>query len=85
MIGTPADLFLKHGTLITGTWNIVGILDAMPDDENVGSAGKAEGLGLVNGVLGGVLNALAPMAREFGRPHGAYGITPLVIYRMTRR
>jgi hypothetical protein len=30
MVGSVADLSLKHGTNIPGTWHLLGILDALP-------------------------------------------------------
>lgn len=85
--GSTSDLFLKHGARISGQWTMVGVLDAepnlitttdyTPEQNNV--------LFSTNG-LGHILDLIAPMARAFlGRPSGAYGITPLVIFREVSR
>ena len=36
LIVSAADLTLKHGTAIAGTWNMLGILDALPDHNAAG-------------------------------------------------
>ncbi len=41
--GSSADLMLKHGHHVAGSWSVVGVLDAVPDggakiDEKVQSA-----------------------------------------------
>jgi hypothetical protein len=33
LLVAPSDLFLKHGVHVSGTWNILGILDALPDED----------------------------------------------------
>ena len=70
---------LKHGAILSGTWNIVGILDALPEvvesDTSVAAA-------LGNTPLAQVVQSLAPLVRQImGRPAHAYGLTPLLILR----
>jgi hypothetical protein len=79
LIITSADLMLNHGAVIAGDWNIVGILDARPDenDEVSTEVGSNASLPFLN-----ILNTFAPLARQMlGRPTGSFGITPLMIFR----
>ena len=82
---TPAnEIFLKHGVSVSGTWRIVGIIDALPDhasDEvslfhQIAAARK----------LGGMSAAIAshmviPVKAALGRPKEAFGVTPMLIFR----
>lgn len=85
--GSTSDLFLKHGARISGHWTMIGVLDAEPDlilPTNY-SPEQNNLLFATNG-LSHVLDLVMPIARAFlGRPSGAYGITPLVIYREVSR
>ena len=79
LVGSSAVLMLKHGAILSGTWNIVGILDALPEvvesDTSVAAA-------LGNTPLAQVVQSLAPLVRQImGRPAHAYGLTPLLIFR----
>jgi len=81
MVVRSADILLKHGVVLSGDWNMVGIMDAYP------SSGD-EDLVTKNGLLSS-LNAMAPMMSQFipsikgllGKPSGAFGVTPLLIFR----
>lgn len=87
MTGSTSDLFLKHGARISGTWNMIGVLDAEPD-LITGTDYSQEQNNLLFGLRGmsHLLDLIGPIARSFlGRPSGAYGITPLVIYREVSR
>lgn len=80
LIGSAADLLLKHGAALSGTWNILGILDALPDSasDDASAALIAE----LQGEVAHMVATLAPVARSsFGRPAQAYGMTPLLIFR----
>jgi hypothetical protein len=78
LVGSSADLMLKHGPVLAGVWNIVGILDALP--EVAQSEALAAALG--NTPFAQVAQALAPVVRQMlGRPDHAYGVTPLLIFR----
>ncbi len=78
---SASDLILKHGVDIAGSWNMVGVMDAFPDeegaeDQNQGSA--ASSLGSLGLVIGGIAPAIRNM---LGRPKEAFGMTPLLIFR----
>jgi hypothetical protein len=76
LVGSASDLMLKHGSTISGEWNMLGVLDAEPDsDANDQSAVPQDEVAFF-------LTSLAPFARTaLGRPATAYGMTPLVIFR----
>lgn len=86
LVTKASDLLLKYGKDIDGEWDIIAIVDAMPNKsvELVDSAKleigeNLEGFGMT------VTHMLAPFARNIlGRPSNAYGITPLVIYRSVK-
>ncbi|MBX9824777.1 MAG: hypothetical protein K2Y27_07250 [Xanthobacteraceae bacterium] len=82
-----SELLLKHGVAIAGTWQMLGILDALPDppgDVATQSVMLDHLLASMSlGMMAGqVVGSLAPMARMLiGRPATAYGMTPLMIFR----
>ncbi|MGB8365413.1 MAG: hypothetical protein ACLQUZ_01410 [Rhizomicrobium sp.] len=80
----PSDLLLNHGLELTGTWNLVGILDATPDDADkvhVPETPTWDPAG-AHSLVGNLATTLQPLARQFlGRPVKAYGVTPLLIFR----
>jgi hypothetical protein len=79
LVGSSAVLMLKHGAIISGTWNIVGILDALPED---GASDTSVAAALGNTPLAQAAQSLAPIVRHMmGRPPQAYGLTPLLIFR----
>lgn len=81
LVGSSADLMLKHGAILSGTWNIVGILDALPKSGN-GESAEAVAAALGNTPLAQAAQSLAPLVRQMmGRPSHAYGLTPLLIFR----
>jgi hypothetical protein len=85
-LSTPAgDLMLKHGVFVDGTWIMVGILDAKPEQEPRKPPPPLFGRELImNSTLYAqfYLN-VAPLMRGFlGRPVSFYGMTPLVIFRV---
>ncbi|UYW33622.1 hypothetical protein [Methylorubrum extorquens] len=83
-----ADLILKHGTVLRGFWQVIGILDAVPDvpiptDDNP-TAKTADDY--VQDMLPKELTkfaaTLASATRELiGRPRHQFGITPILIFR----
>ncbi|WLD95987.1 hypothetical protein PX860_10445 [Agrobacterium leguminum] len=85
----PSDLFMKHGMFIGDDWNMVGILDAIPDGDLTLDDGTPLEIArqFVAGHRLGALTAnlgpfLAPAVRMMlGRPADAYGFTPLLIFR----
>lgn len=70
------DLLLKHGTSITGKWNILGILDALPDPSNINI--DSSSLPIFQKTLADYSSHVRP---RFGRDPSSYGITPLLIFR----
>lgn len=82
---TPAnEIFLKHGVAVTGTWNIVGITDALPEEEidevlALEQMRAAQTLGGMSALLAGQL--VTPIKIVLGRPKAAFGVTPLLIFR----
>lgn len=83
VVGKASDLTLKHGTLVQGTWSVLGVLDAYPDPTAVLNAGLADAVNAVVATpLGQISARFAPAARLLlGRPEHAFGLTPLLIFR----
>jgi hypothetical protein len=88
LIVPASEILIKHGHVVAGDWNMVGILDTFPDEniptlENdpeqfVTSAMAALSLGALWQLIG----TLAPIARmALGRPAASFGMTPLLIFR----
>ncbi len=79
LVGSSAVLMLKHGAILSGTWNLVGILDALPE---IGESNTSVAVALGNTPLAQAAQSLAPLVRQImGRPPNAYGLTPLLIFR----
>jgi hypothetical protein len=84
LVVAASDLVLKHGVNVSGVWNMLGILDAMPSNETemektALSLTAASGL---LGAMGALVGSLGPAIRvTLGRPPEAYGMTPLLIFR----
>lgn len=77
MLINPDDLVFKHGADVAGEWKILAIVDALPDG---GVPVSATADGIEEGMVS-ILNAL----RTFmGRSPGAFGITPIAIFRVIR-
>jgi hypothetical protein len=97
LIVPASELFLSHGVDIPGKWNILGILDARPDEEESQRSPEDQMAGAqaaipsteIDGVItlvtqgfGGFIDGIAPMARlMMGRRTSAYGLTPILIFR----
>jgi hypothetical protein len=83
VVGKASDLTLKHGTLLQGDWQMLGIMDAYPDSALQHGSDLADVLSQVAATpVGQMSAALAPVARTLlGRPNEAHGITPLLIFR----
>lgn len=88
---SPADLLMKHGLTIAGEWNVVGILDALPDGidyqptdgEFPLSALKQMVAGSKLGFFGFSIapHLVPPIRHLLGRPNTSYGFTPLLLFR----
>ncbi|WP_431204802.1 hypothetical protein ACQ86E_07060 [Bradyrhizobium betae] len=77
MVVSSGDLLLQHGVELIGEWNLVGILDAKPNEEST-AVQDSNGF---NPMLA-ALSLLAPAVRQvMGRPNAMFGITPLMIFR----
>lgn len=88
LVGSSSDLMLKHGAYIPGQWQLIGILDAVPDPESVvGPNGELSGVNAavaeyMTSNVAKLMAQLVPHGRNLlGRPTGAYGVTPLVVFR----
>jgi hypothetical protein len=80
LVVAASDILLKHGVNIAGVWNIVGILDAFPDDDESALNNFVGGASL--GSLGEFVGTFGPATRTLlGRPAESYGMTPLLIFR----
>jgi len=81
VVSRATDLILKHGILVGGEWHMLGVLDAYPSDES--EQGIGEILSVLAGTAVGQATALlTPTIQQMmGRPSGAWGITPLLIFR----
>ena len=70
-----SSLFLTYGVSVTGTWHMLGILDAKPSDiDPPDTSGEME-------TIVDAMRSLGPMGRRIGRPADAFGVTPLLIFR----
>jgi hypothetical protein len=82
MTSAASDLVLTHGSQVAGQWSLVGILDACPDPDE---ESKFEFPKVDEGDLEGLrkmTSGIADLARNvLGRPKGAFGVTPLLIFR----
>lgn len=89
LIGTGSDLILKHGVVIPGEWQMLGILDARPDQ---GGQGDVEANNAINfadpdrlgahSLVGQLAGVMSPIFRILlGRPGTHFGITPVMIFR----
>lgn len=77
------DIPLKFPAHISGTWQALGVVDALPNDH-------VEGLqdvidmnidGLLPPAVFNMMELIGTMAGMFGRPITAYGLSPLVVFR----
>jgi hypothetical protein len=80
---TPSsEIMLKHGTHVQGAWSVLGIVDAVPDNDELASFLSDPGTNVESEGLGTVSNLIFPIARKLlGRNGHQYGITPLVIFQ----
>lgn len=79
---SASDISLKHGINVPGTWALLGILDALPDqvstDVRQQSADGSE-------MVAKLYESMVPVLRNFlGRPEDAFGVTPLLVFREVR-
>ncbi|HED3889375.1 TPA: hypothetical protein R4229_001733 [Morganella morganii] len=76
----PTDLALKYGSRLPGQWNVLGIVDAMPD-YLMDTTFEPFILDEDNDMKSGVCGMIDQLRTMFGRSDTKYGITPLLIFR----
>jgi hypothetical protein len=92
MAGTVADITLKHGGKVAGSWSMVAILDARPfevhdnpedhDYDDIMSGLDKARIGMFSDNVWKIATELAqPTRQALGRPIISYGVTPLIIFR----
>ena len=81
MLLNPEDLAFKHGSDLSGEWHVLGILDALPENDfdvpvvpNFPAEMEIHMRTLLLGLRG-----------VFGRPPQRYGITPVMIFRIIKK
>lgn len=76
------DIPLKHPINISGSWKVVGIVDALPHDQfdlsHLEPLGADDHIPAMISHLGELIGITAVM---FGRKSSSYGLKPLAIYR----
>jgi hypothetical protein len=76
---SSSTLMLNHGSSIHGKWNVVGILDALPESKDPSSDLSVPDTSVS---MISIMQGFGPIARSLlGRPETAYGVTPLMIFR----
>jgi hypothetical protein len=81
MMLPQAEVFLKHGFGLPGTWHALGLLDARPNESSSVQSPKT-----TPSLLEIFTNQLGPAVRQaFGRPSRAFGITPIILFREVSR
>jgi hypothetical protein len=77
MVIPQADIALKHGVNLPGTWYALGILDALPSHLET-SHSKSDTVK----DLQSFYRTFAELVHKLvGRPIDAYGITPIILFR----
>ena len=81
LTSSVTDIGMNHGTILQGVWHILGLYDSRPDSMNIDIEDVAKKFDLNNRMILKSATGYGPMLRQVGRPDGAYGITPLLIFR----
>ena len=77
-----SDIPLKFPFQISGTWSIVGIVDAAPEDHIAGIVSKGAAANSMYPTMAEpFIQLIGASAIMFGRNMHAFGISPLAIYR----
>lgn len=76
MVGNPHDINLKHGNILFGEYYVLGVLDAIPYDDEMPSVNDEWRLAL--------LTIVAELKNTMGRRTNHYGITPIAIFRVIK-
>lgn len=70
-----ADIVLKYGGHVSGSWKVLFMVDAFPDD------GREPTSWAAGEATEAILRAIHALRSQIGRPNGWFGITPLLIFR----
>lgn len=82
IVGDGRALLLKHGISFPGVWQLLAVLDATPESDAEGSPWLERPCGIDENEFGmGVMELVHEFKAILGRPPGAYGVTPLAIFR----
>ena len=88
LVISGADLFLKHGSSVSGTWAMLGVFDAFPDADSEGNLTTSgyesvlSAQAAADSAFGTLMCSAMPAIRPLlGRPFHAHGVTPLLIFR----
>lgn len=81
------DVPLKFPAHISGIWNVLGVIDALPHDHVEGLAPVLTRNidGLIPAMVVHMMQLTGATAALFGRPFQAYGLSPLVVFRRVSR
>ncbi len=81
LVGTSAEIALKHGYEIAGQWSILGIMDALPGPLPAQIIIPPLPFGAPQNMGPNAQNLAVAARTSFGRPADAHGVTPLLIFR----
>lgn len=81
MVVDASSLALTHGSSVKGTWHVLAVLDATPDDEFDAGQSVPGSAPAYSQLMESTADVLSAIRNLMGRPNGAYGITPVVIFR----
>jgi hypothetical protein len=73
-----ADIYLKYGTRVAGTWSMLAILDCLPDEPDSSRVKAPEG---EMEHFMDLAERLDQLSRHVGRPNNSFGVTPILIFR----
>lgn len=76
LVVTASSLALTHGASISGTWHVLAVLDAKPDQDEPSVPAVAE-----SSLMEAASTLLASVRGLMGRNPASYGVTPLLIFR----
>jgi hypothetical protein len=83
LLSNPEDLVLKYGTAIDGEWYMLAVVDALPvSSQAMNAVWETVPTGVIPAACAQLLSTIR---QQFGRPQGAHGVTPLMIFRSLRR
>ncbi|EDV0529158.1 hypothetical protein NY70_005022 [Salmonella enterica subsp. enterica] len=74
----PDDMVLKYGSKIPGEWYALGVVDALPEANDVNNEDDDE---ICNHLKDGLKQILRGIKETAGRTNNSYGMTPLILFR----